>query len=167
MKTLVVGIADCQASGDVDSSLVSYALGSCVGVAVYDPVRRIGGLLHYLLPESSLDPAKAQRNPYMFADTGIPLLLRMVCQASGDARRLVVQAAGGANIIEGEGVFDIGRRNGMALRRILSDAGLRLHGEALGGTSSRTVKLDLATGEFWIREGGKDPVTLFPVRCGR
>jgi len=160
VKTLVVGIADCQVSADREASLVTYALGSCVGVAVYDPVNRVGGLLHYLLPESSLDPAKAQKNPFMFADTGVPLLLRQVARSAGDARRLVVRVAGGARVVDQQGLFDIGKRNGLAIRKLLWKAGVLLQGEALGGTVSRTVRLDLATGEFWIREGGQSVATL-------
>ncbi len=74
MSSLVIGVADCLVSDDPEAVLVTYALGSCIAVVIHDPVSRVGGLLHYMLPESTLDQAKAQERPYMFADTGIPLL---------------------------------------------------------------------------------------------
>ena len=78
LSSLIVGISDCKTSSDADAVLTTYALGSCIAVVVYDPVTRIGGLLHYMLPESSIEPAKAAQNPWMFADTGIPDLLKRV-----------------------------------------------------------------------------------------
>ena len=76
MANVVVGMADCQVSNSRDQVLVTYALGSCIAVAIHDPVAGVGGMLHYMLPESAISPAKAGENPYMFADTGIPLLFR-------------------------------------------------------------------------------------------
>ena len=72
----VVGVADMKVSNDQEQMLVTYSLGSCIGVAIYDPVARVGGMLHYMLPESSLDRRKAQKNPSMFGDTGIPFLFK-------------------------------------------------------------------------------------------
>src|ERR1039457_3700273 len=68
MANVVVGVADCQISKSRDQVLVTYALGSCIAVAIHDPVAGVGGLLHYMLPESAISPAKAGENPYMFAD---------------------------------------------------------------------------------------------------
>jgi chemotaxis protein CheD len=76
MNQIVVGISDLKVSGNAGDILITYALGSCVGVAVYDPVGKVGGLLHFMLPDSSIDETKAKRNPAMFADTGIPLLFK-------------------------------------------------------------------------------------------
>src|SRR5580692_6617224 len=74
MKEITVGLADCRISNDPASVLVTHALGSCVAVAIHDPVAGVAGLLHLMLPESALDPAKAAVRPYQFADTGIPLM---------------------------------------------------------------------------------------------
>ena len=72
--THVIGIADCAVTNNPEAVLVTYALGSCIAVTLHDNVSRVGGLLHLMLPESNLDTARAQSNPYMFANTGIPLL---------------------------------------------------------------------------------------------
>jgi chemotaxis protein CheD len=154
MKSLVVGISDCKVSTDLDSVLVTYALGSCIAVAVYDPAAKIGGLLHYMLPESSLDAQKAQQNPFMFADTGIKALFQSVMASGAHPRRMVVRLAGGAAVLDSQGVFQIGKRNYLAARRILWKAGVLISAEAVGGEVSGTTRLDLATGRMWIREAG-------------
>ena len=154
MKSLVVGISDCKVSNDLESVLVTYALGSCIAVALYDPATKVGGLLHYMLPESSLDAQKAQQNPFMFADTGIKALFQAVTANGANARRMIVRLAGGAQVLDSEGVFQIGKRNYLAARKILWKAGILISAEAVGGEVSRTIRLDLATGRLWIREAG-------------
>jgi chemotaxis protein CheD len=79
--------------------LVTHALGSCIGVAIYDPVAKVGGILHYMLPESSLDPVKAQENPHMFADTGLPSLFRECYRLGATKARLQVKVAGGSQVL--------------------------------------------------------------------
>lgn len=162
MADVVVGMADCQVSGSRDNVLVTYALGSCIAVAIHDPVARVGGLLHYMLPESSLAPAKAGENPYMFADTGIPLLFRRAYECGAEKRRLVVRVAGGAQVMDREGIFNIGKRNYLALRKILWKAGVLLQAEAVGGVLSRTVRLEVGTGRFWLRGAGSEQQELLP-----
>ncbi|HLK19422.1 MAG TPA: chemotaxis protein CheD [Bryobacteraceae bacterium] len=154
MKSLVVGISDCKVSNDQESTLITYALGSCIAVVLYDPATKVGGLLHYMLPESALDVQKAQENPYMFADTGIKALLKEVAANGAQARRMVVRLAGGAQVLDSQGVFQIGKRNYLAARRILWKAGVLISAEAVGGEVSRTTRLDVATGRMWIREAG-------------
>jgi chemotaxis protein CheD len=163
MSTLVVGMADCQVSRSGEDVLVTYALGSCIAVAIYDSVAGVGGLLHYMLPESSISPAKASENPYMFADTGIPLLFRQAYQHGAEKRRLVVHVAGGAQVMDKEGVFNIGKRNYLALRKILWKAGVLLQGEDVGGTISRTVRLEVGSGRFWLRNSGQEELELKPA----
>ena len=75
---LVVGVSDMKVSDDSDAVLVTYSLGSCIGIAVWDSVVRVGGLLHFMLPDSTIDPAKAKKNPHMFADSGIPALFKPI-----------------------------------------------------------------------------------------
>ncbi|HXJ42968.1 MAG TPA: chemotaxis protein CheD, partial [Bryobacteraceae bacterium] len=110
-RHLVVGVADCCVTSDISASIVTYALGSCIAVTIHDPVARVGGMLHLMLPESSLDATKAGRNPYMFADTGIPLLFKKAYGAGAEKKRLVVRLAGGAQVMDDAGVFNIGKRN--------------------------------------------------------
>lgn len=100
MSPLIVGVGDCRVSSDPESVLVTYALGSCIAVMIHDPVARVGGLLHFMLPESGMDRAKAQLNPFMFADSGIPLLFHGAYELGAEKRRLVVTAAGGAQMMD-------------------------------------------------------------------
>ncbi len=154
MNLLTVGVGDCKVSNGAESVLATYALGSCIAVAIHDPVAGVGGLLHFMLPESSLNPEKASRNPFMFADTGIPLLFRAAYQLGAEKRRLVVHAAGGAQVMDESSVFNIGKRNHLALRKILWKAGVMIQGEEIGGTNSRTVRLEISTGRFLLRGPG-------------
>lgn len=167
MTNLVVGMADCQISSTADQVLVTYALGSCIAVAIHDPVARVGGMLHYMLPESSISPARAGENPYMFADTGIPLLFRRAYGCGAEKRRLIVRAAGGAQVMDKDGVFNIGKRNYLALRKILWKAGVLVQGEEVGGTLSRTVGLEVGSGRFWLRGPGTAERELAPAQSTR
>jgi chemotaxis protein CheD len=151
MSLLVVGVADCQVSSDEDAAIVTYALGSCIALLVHDPVTKVSGLLHYMLPEASLDPAKAEQNPFMFADTGIPRLFHGAYRLGAEKRRLCVTAVGGAQVLDHEGTFNIGKRNHLALRKILWKAGVLLQAEDVGGTVSRTVRIEIKTGRVTLR----------------
>jgi chemotaxis protein CheD len=155
MKPIVVGIGDCQVSRDPESIIVTYALGSCIGLMIHDPVAGVGGLLHFMLPESSLDPVKAEKNPFMFGDTGIPALFRSAYQLGADKRRLVVSVAGGAQMMDPQGAFNIGKRNVLMMRKILWKAGVMVQAEEVGGMTSRTIRLDIGTGKVLLREAGQ------------
>ncbi len=155
MDQIIVGMADCRIAEGAGQVLATFALGSCIGLAIYDPQTKVGGLLHYMLPDSTIDPARGKTNPYMFADTGIPLLLEQVFGRGAVKRRLVVRAAGGAQMMDQQNVFEIGKRNYLALRKILWKSGILIHAEAVGGVRSRTVRLDTATGKMWLLEGGE------------
>jgi chemotaxis protein CheD len=166
MSTVVVGMADCKTSQDPDGVLITYALGSCVAVAIHDRVAKVGGMLHFMLPESSLDPAKARQRPYMFADTGIPMLFREAYRLGAEKRRLVVRLAGGAQVMDDGGVFNIGKRNYLAARKILWKAGVLVEAEDVGGNDSRTVRLEMSTGTFWMRGPGEGD-RLVPASAGK
>ncbi len=154
MNSLVVGISDCKVSSDSSAVLVTHALGSCIAVVIHDPITKFSGMLHFMLPESAIDASKAQQNPFMFADTGIPVLLEAARASGAQPRRMVVRLAGGAQVLDGEGVFQIGKRNYLAARRILWKAGVLIAAEAVGGEVSRTTRLEVGTGRMWLREGG-------------
>ncbi len=153
---IVVGMADMRVTNDPESTLITYALGSCIGVSLYDPMAKVGGLLHFMLPESQIDLEKAQRNPWMFADTGIPLLFREMYKLGGDKRRIQVKVAGGAQVMDAEGYFNIGKRNSMALRKILWKNSVLIQAEAVGGNVNRTVRLVLSSGEVWVKTAGEE-----------
>jgi chemotaxis protein CheD len=154
LSSVIVGISDCKVTRDAESVLVTYALGSCIAVAMHDPVTKVSGLLHYMLPESAIDASKAQQNPFMFADTGIPRLMDSLKAAGGEGKRMVVQLTGGAAVLDSQGVFQIGKRNYLAARKILWKAGILIAAEAVGGEVSRTTRLEVGTGRLWVREGG-------------
>jgi chemotaxis protein CheD len=152
---IVIGVGDCQVTGDTSNVLVTYALGSCIGVSIYDPVARVGGLLHFMLPEAPADAAQTGKSPYMFADTGIPMMFREAYEKGAQKRRLRVCAAGGAQIMDEKGVFNIGQRNCLAMRRIFWKAGVIVNAEETGGKIARTMRVDIASGRIFLRSAGE------------
>jgi chemotaxis protein CheD len=159
-KALVVGVADMVVSNDPSAELVTYSLGSCLGITVYDPAKRIGGLLHVMLPTSTIDSSKAANSPSMFVDTGVPRLFHALYNLGANRSHLVIKAAGGAQFLDPAGVFNIGERNQKALLELLARNGLGLHACDLGGTSSRTIRLALETGGLQIQSPGANPYSL-------
>ncbi|MBC8391899.1 MAG: chemotaxis protein CheD [Deltaproteobacteria bacterium] len=152
---LVVGVADMQVSNDPESVLVTYSLGSCIAVAIYDPVMKVGGLLHYMLPESSLDEIKARKNPYMFGDTGIPRLFRESYQSGAKKNRLKIVVTGGAQILDQGGLFNIGKRNYTLLRKMFWKNNVMVDFEHVGGTSNRTLKMEVESGDISLKISGE------------
>jgi len=104
----IVGVADMKVSNNPKESIITYSLGSCIGLVIYDPVVKVGGILHYMLPESSIDKSKAADRPYMFADSGIPRLFKTAYQLGAAKQRMRIYAAGGAEILDQKGFFNIG-----------------------------------------------------------
>ena len=155
MGRLVVGMGECRATNDPQVVLITYALGSCVGVTMYDSLSAVGGLLHFMLPNSSLDPELGQQRPSMFADTGMALLLKRMCAEGAHPGRLVACIAGAAQILDDPGIFEIGKRNYLAARQWLSRHGIALEKEDVGGSGFRTLRLEIATGRVLLHELGK------------
>jgi chemotaxis protein CheD len=153
----IVGVADMRVSADRADRIVTHALGSCLGIAVHDPVRGVGGLLHLMLPLSTIDAAKAQDNPFMFVDTGVPRLFVECYRLGATKERLQLYVAGGASTPreEGEDRFQIGRRNMVMLRKLLWKNGVLIHSEDVGGHASRTMELDIGTGGVTVRRDGE------------
>src|SRR5689334_17303825 len=126
---ITVGISECCVSGDPGAVLATHALGSCIGIAIHDPQAQVAGLLHFMLPESSSDPDKARAKPFMFADTGIPAFFYKSYEAGVSKRRLRIALIGGAQMLDGSNLFQIGKRNLQMARKILWRAGLMVHHE--------------------------------------
>lgn len=156
----VVGVADMAISNAPDEVLITYSLGSCIAVVIFDPVVKVGGMLHYMLPESSLDPDKAKQNPHMFADTGITLLFRQSYQYGAKKERMVVKAVGGAQILDQNGLFNIGKRNYLALRKILWRNNVAVAAEHIGGSVNRTVRLEMATGKVFLKVASQGEIEI-------
>jgi chemotaxis protein CheD len=145
-----------KVSKDPGSVLITYSLGSCIGIAIYDPAVRVGGLLHFMLPESSLDGDKAKRNPSMFADTGIPYLFKSTYDLGAQKKRMRVVVVGGSQILDQQGFFNIGKRNHMAVRKIFWKNQVMIDYEDIGGNGNRTIKLDVANGNIWMKSSGQE-----------
>ena len=144
---LVVDIADMAVTDDPRATLVTHSLGSCIGVTIWDPQCKVGGMIHYMLPESSLSPEKAKANPPMFADTGVPALFRAAYELGANKKRMVVKVAGGSSLLDDKGTFNIGKRNYVMLRKMFWKNSILIDGEDVGGQISRTLRLDVGTGE--------------------
>jgi len=152
VNRIVVGIADIKVGGDVEDVLITYALGSCIGVAVYDPAVKVGGILHFMLPDSSLDLNKAKEKPSMFADTGIPLLFKSCYRLGAEKKRMIVKVAGGASILDKSNYFRIGQKNITALRKIFWRNNVLIDGEDTGKSHNRTVQLNVSTGNVVVKD---------------
>lgn len=150
----VVGISDMRASADPTITLVTYSLGSCIGLSLYDPVAGVGGLLHAMMPVSTADPAKAAENPAMYTDTGVSALLQAVFDLGATRRNIIAKVAGAASQMDSACMFRIGERNYMVLRKVLWKNDILIASEVIGGSSSRTMYLEMATGRTLVRSNG-------------
>ncbi len=146
MGLVVLGISDLQVSNKADDILITYSLGSCIGVAAYDARAKVGGMIHYMLPLSKISPEKAAIKPGMFADTGIPLLLKSLFTMGATKDNLVLKVAGGSHLMDQNKVFNIGERNYLILRKLLWKNNMLIKSEDVGGNLSRTLRMELATG---------------------
>lgn len=165
---VVVGIADLKVSSTPSASIVTYALGSCLGVCIYDPEARVAGMLHAMLPSGRTNPEKARDNPARFIDTGVPALFKAAYALGAAKERVVVRVAGGASMggPEREDGFQIGKRNFIELKKILWRNGVLLTDQDIGGHLSRTVSLSVGTGEVSVKADGREYVLgrQFPRR---
>jgi chemotaxis protein CheD len=154
-KQSFVGIAQMKLTRDGEELLVAPNLGSCLGVSVYDPKQKLGGMIHCLLPLSSSDPEKAKQNPCMYVDTGVAYLLEQMIANGSELKALIIAVAGGSNINDANNVFEIGKKNITVLRKLLWRNNLLVKGEHVGENFSRTVTLDMATGKTTVKYQGK------------
>jgi chemotaxis protein CheD len=152
---LVVGLGEMVVSNSQNVVLATYSLGSCLGITIYDPVAKVGGLLHAMLPDSTIDSAKAAAKPGMFVDTGVPALFRSAYQLRAEKHRIQICVAGGAQILDNNGYFNIGKRNYDALCEILQRNGLRIAAQQVGGLVNRTVYLKVQTGGINLKVSGQ------------
>jgi len=151
MTPITVGVGDLQVSNDVRGVLVTYGLGSCIAVLVFDPVRHVAGMVHYMLPLASITPEKAKERPAMFGDTGVPLLFNRMTGLGSKKCDWVVKVVGGASIQDDHKTFEIGKRNYVVLRKLLWAAGVAIRAESVGGGLSRTCRLFVGDGRATVR----------------
>lgn len=157
-QKLTVGIADMKI-GKGNDLLVTYALGSCIGLCFHDSRQKLGALLHIMLP---LNMEAGRKNPLKYADTGIRETLRQL-EAKGASRsRITVKIAGGAKMFEvnGGNLGNIGQRNIESVHTILRMEGIRLLGEHVGGSVARTLLFDVDSGQSCIRSYGRQDIVF-------
>ncbi len=153
-KSVIVDIGGMAVSESPDEVLVTYSLGSCLGVTFYDTALRIGGMAHLMLPLSPIDPQKAVERPFMFVDVGVPRLLADLFARGCRKRDLVVRVVGGAQVMSDSNLFRIGERNVAVFRKIMWKNGLLIQAQETGGSISRTLRLEIATGRLVVRSQG-------------
>lgn len=149
-----------KVSNDPESVLITYSLGSCIGITVYDPVARVGGMLHFMLPDSNLDRGKAEKNPNMFADTGIPMLFKSAYQLGAKKQRMKVIVAGGSQVLDQKGFFNIGKRNYMAVRKMFWKNNVMIDYEDVGGSVNRTLRMSVKDGHAWLKVSGRGVIEI-------
>lgn len=150
-ELIKVGMADYKV-GRAPDTLISYGLGSCIGISLYDPQTKIGGLLHIMLPDSN--QSRANENRAKFADTGIPDMLEELIRMGAAKSRLVAKLAGGSQMFAFANASDImrvGLRNASASKEILKKLSIPIVGEDTGGNYGRTVQIDLSTGVYKVK----------------
>lgn len=150
----IVGVADMKVSNNPADAVVTYSLGSCIGLVIYDPAVRVGGILHYMLPESGIDKEKAAKKPFMFADTGIPRLFKAAYAMGAKKPRIKIFVAGGAEILDQNGFFNIGKRNYLALKKMFFKNKVIIDKQEVGGNINRTVRIEIATGDIFMKTSG-------------
>lgn len=155
MAIVTVGIGEWAVSSNEEDLLKTYALGSCVAVCVYDAKLRLAGLLHVALPDSAVDAVKAGLHPGYFADTGLSLMIEELKAAGALRAHVWIKLAGGASVMDDRGVFDIGRRNVLAIKKHLWKSSLGPIAEDVGGSISRTVSIAAGSGEVIVSSSNR------------
>lgn len=147
----IIGIGQMKVSSDSSETLVAPNLGSCLGIAVFDPTSKIAGMIHCLLPLSKSDPEKAKANPCLYVDTGVAMLLDQMLHKGANRKTLVIAVAGGGNINDQNNLFEIGVKNYTVFKKILWKNNLLLRAEHVGQSFSRTVILHVANGKTTVK----------------
>ena len=160
MNVIRVGMADLNIATAPDS-LRTTGLGSCVGIALYDPQAKVAGLAHIMLPTSANGAAEANRPKY--ANTAVPMLLEMMAQHGADRRRIIAKLAGGAQMFTFAGQSDlmrIGPRNVEAVKEALKLYTIPIKAEDTGGNCGRTIELSGQNGSLLVRTAKQGVITL-------
>ena len=155
MKSVVVGIGSMVVSDSSNETLVTYSLGSCLGVTFYDPVLRIGGMIHCMLPLSRIDGDKAREKPCVFVDMGVPMLIEAMFQRGCRKKDMITRVAGAARVMDSANYFRIGERNHAVFRKIMWKNGMFIQAEDIGGDQARTLQLEIATGRVVVQSQGQ------------
>lgn len=155
MNAVHVGIGEYYVSHNSGDIIKTFALGSCVGVIVYDRVMHVAGMIHVALPDSTVNEKKGRDLPGYFVDTGMPCLLAALRRHRAVRENVWIKIVGGSNIMDDNQRFDIGKRNVLAIKKFLWKQQLGISAEDIGGDISRTVSVKVGSGEVIISSGGK------------
>jgi chemotaxis protein CheD len=163
MTTHIVGVGDLVASKTPGDVIRTFALGSCVGVVIVDPVSLVTGMLHLVLPDGAQHAERAAKNPAYFADTGIAALVTAIEKLAGPRnRRWICKIAGGAKVLNqaGSETMDIGKRNVLAAKKHLWKFGLGPLAEDVGLAHSRTVSVTVGNPSLFIQNRQVGDITI-------
>lgn len=150
----VIGVGDMKVSDNPETEQITFSLGSCIGVIIHDPAVHVGGMLHFMLPDSAIDKEKGMARPFMFADTGIPRLFKAAYKLGAKKNNMKVVVVGGSRLMAQQVSFDIGKRNYLALRKIFFKNNVMTDYEDVGGNVNRTVRLLIRTGDVFVKTSG-------------
>ena len=153
---ITIDISDMKLSNNRDDILVTYSLGSCAGLTLYDPVAGVGGMIHCMLPLSKIDPEKAKLKPYMFVDTGVAAMLGELYAMGAQRQNLIAKVAGAGSPLGKEETFRIGQRNYTILRKFLWKNNILIDQEDVGGSKARTLFLYMKDGKTTVKSEGKE-----------
>ena len=151
---IVVNVSDAKVSNDPVGVIMTHSLGSCIAVSLYAPATHIGGMLHYQLPQSKNDSQRAKEKPFMYADTGMNILVDKLVSMGANKKRMQIKIAGEAAMDTGPKGFDIGKRNHLAIRKFLWSKGMFIDSEDVGGSAPRNMYLNLVNEAVAVKSGG-------------
>jgi chemotaxis protein CheD len=157
-QILTIGISDLTVVRHDRALLTTHALGSCVGISIWDPLTKVSGMLHYMLPQPPSEQMADSRPKAMFGTTGIPALFKLAYELGADKERLVVCAAGAASLLNDISTFQIGRRNRAMMHKLFWKNGIVVAAEDMEGSDARTMSLDTASGRVVIRKRGAEVI---------
>ncbi len=157
MAKIVIGISQMSISSNTDDVLVTHSLGSCLGLAAYDPNAKVGAILHCLLPMPQSEKQREGLNPFMFVSSGIPEMMRQLMAKRATKTSLVLKAAGCGRMMRlTNNKFDIGAKNFAILTKLFEKNNMRLNAKDVGGSIPRTMYLHMDTGKVVISSRGKE-----------
>ena len=157
MNSINVGMGEIQVSNILGTVLVAPGLGSCVGLVIYDPLQKVGGMAHVVLPDSS----SARSNNCLagkYADIAIPELLNQLYSLGAYKTNLIVKIAGGEqmfNLDRGNNILNIGTRNVIAVKEALAKEKLEIKASDTGGNTGRTLRFELSSGKIYVKSIGQ------------
>lgn len=152
----IIGIGEMQTSSDPLDLLITFSLGSCLGLTLFDPTTGVGGMIHCMLPLSKSDPERAKERPFMYTDTGVTALLKKVLELGARKKSIICKVAGCSRVLDKKGLFKIGDRNYTICRKLLWKNNILIANEEVGGSIPRTLSLYMEDGRTTVGTRGEE-----------